>query len=106
MESGKGSIVRKCHPGGHLVDMNASFSYHGCSKNDGWCRGSTPHLLFIFERVSAALSAGVGNPKTRSEFETTGIVAKPTRSVSANWQVIPSAASRCSTCAGFKEIVS
>src|SRR5688572_11925233 len=106
MEPESGSMVRKCQPGGHGVDMKLSFSYQGCSKKDGCCRGFTPTLVFIFESVRADPSAGVGNPKSRSAVETTGVVARVTRSASVKWQAIPSAANRCSTCAGVKEIES
>src|SRR5437764_240676 len=106
MEPEIGSIVRKCQPGGHGACMNSSLSYQGCSKKDGGCFGSTPTRLFIFERVKAELSAGVGNPKTRSSFETTGVVANARSSVSVKRHVIPRVARRCSTCAGVKEIVS
>jgi hypothetical protein len=86
--------------------MNASLSYQGWSKKDGWCFGSTPTLLFIFEIVRDEFSAGVGNPKTLSPVETTGVVVRIWRSASEKRQGIPKAASRSSTCNGVKEIVS
>jgi len=104
MEPKTGSIVRKCQPGGQGVVMKASVSYQGCSKNEGWCFGSTPTIFFILERVRASFPAGVGNPNTLPVLETTVVVEKAVRSAAVNWMVIPSVATRCSTWSGVKEI--